>query len=257
MAAFLRFKEQIQNNDLLQEALTHSSLLHEDVTAQASYERLEFLGDSILGFICSETLSRRSPTLNEGQLSRLRSLFVSEGSLAMRARDMDIGEHIRFSKGESMSGGSERDSILADVMEALVAVAYLDQGIEFAQTFLCSVVFPEWELPQSKWDAYVKTALEKDPKSRLQEFCQKLGVGLPVYKCLNEASATAQGPFQMGVFIQEKLIEEAQGNSKKEGTLRIASSLLDLGPQKIVDLLKVKGALNSETLRHDLGTLER
>lgn len=235
----------INGSELLQEALTHSSFVNElkkDERAQTrSYERLEFLGDSILGLICSQVLWDHCPDLDEGQLSRLRSQLVSEESLAERARILGVAAHIRLGKGEDAAGGRARNSLLADVMEAVFAAIYLKLGKDELGTWLKTHVFTEFGYEDSKWKNWVAQQLEKDPKSRLQELFQSNSWGLPRYKCINEAEAGVAGPFEMGLFIDEIELARQTGTSKKAATASLARSLLDLGPQKIVELLQAKG----------------
>lgn len=244
----------MNDSSLLDEALTHSSALHEDSSLTKSYERLEFLGDSILGFLCSEELLGRCPGLNEGQLSRLRASFVSEPSLAQRAKTLEIASHIRMGKGEAQSGGRDRDALLADVMEALIAALYLDQGLAEVQKFLREKVFPEWKLEEKEWQKLVKRTLSKDPKSRLQELFQRNSLGLPTYLSLDPAEKV-QGPFRMGLALNNNILLEAEGSSKKEATVRLATSMLAMGPQKIVALLRKNQILSDQDEFHDLGVL--
>lgn len=235
----------IDGSELLEEALTHSSFVNEikpDERDKArSYERLEFLGDSVLGLTCSKVLWERCPELDEGQLSRLRSQLVSESSLARRALSLGIAPHIRLGKGEDAAGGRSRESLLADVMEAIFAVIFLERGQEELKTWLRSHVFQEWAFNGAQWNQWVSKQLEKDPKSRLQELFQSKSWGLPRYRCLNEAEAGVAGPFEMGLFIGEIELIRETGPSKKAATASLARTLLDFGPQKIVELLKSKG----------------
>ncbi len=252
MAKFKRICEKYGESQLFQRALTHSSFVHEKSNCQFSYERLEFLGDSILGMICAETLISRCPELDEGQLSRLRSYFVSEASLSMRARRLDLGTHIYLGRGEAASGGRERDSILADVVEALVAAIYLDKGLSETREFLNKEIFQEWEMEDQEWIGLIRKLLKKDAKSSLQELFQRNHWGLPKYVCLNSDTASSQGPFEMAVFVNEVEIARTMSESKKEGSLELATSLLAMGLPKLVALLSKLG-LNTKTLNHDLG----
>lgn len=245
-ADFLKsLPENIHGSELLTEALTHSSFINElrvEERKQAqSYERLEFLGDSILGLTCSQVLWERCPDLSEGQLSRLRSQLVSEASLAQRALSLGIASHIRLGKGEDAAGGRNREALLADVMEAVFAAIFLQKGQEALKKWLMTYVFMEWGYSDEEWQQWVAHQLEKDPKSRLQELFQSHSWGLPRYKCINEAEAGAAGPFEMGLFIEEIELARDTGASKKAATASLARSLLDLGPQKIVELLQSKG----------------
>ena len=252
MFKFKGFCESFKTPALLEQALTHSSYLHENSNVTQSYERLEFLGDSILGLLCAELLSERCPRLNEGQLSRLKSIFVSEPSLAARARTLGMGTLLRLGKGEVMNGGVNRESILADTIESVLAAAYLDQGLEFARNYLLEFVFPEWKMNETEWESLVRQQLQKDSKSQLQEFFQQSGWGLPKYVCLNNEEAGSTGPFEMAIFVGNIELIRGMSPSKKEGTLKIAHSLLAMGIPKLVALLRTKG-LSNKAETHDLG----
>ncbi|PID99918.1 MAG: ribonuclease III [Thiothrix nivea] len=141
-------------------------------------ERLEFLGDSVLGLIITTALYRQMPSASEGYLSRLRASLVNESTLAQQAAELKLGDFLRLGPGELKSGGFRRKSILADALEALIGCIYLEQGLESAQTFVLTVFREELNSLPSEDDL-------KDPKSRLQEFLQSRGHELPDYELLN------------------------------------------------------------------------
>jgi ribonuclease-3 len=154
---------------LLDDALTHRS-------AQARHnERLEFLGDAILGFLVAEALWRRFPDANEGELSRLRARLVNRDALAELARTLDLGSYLRLGAGELRSGGHARDSILADALEALFAAVYLDGGLEAASALLD-------RLAGERLAALSPASQHKDAKTRLQEYLQARRLALPIYR---------------------------------------------------------------------------
>jgi ribonuclease-3 len=154
------------DSSLLLEALTHRSYLNEHAGEELSdYERLEFLGDAILEFITGEMLFRRFPELDEGELTRLRSALVRTEALAELARAVNLGDHIRMGKGEIRNGGRNRDSTLCRAFEAVVGAVYLDQGVEAVR----DMVIPRLTTLQHK---VIQEALNKDPRSRLQEWSQ-------------------------------------------------------------------------------------
>jgi ribonuclease-3 len=154
---------------LLDDALTHRS-------AQARHnERLEFLGDAVLGFLVAETLWRRFPDATEGELSRLRARLVNRDSLAEVARALDLGQYLRLGAGELRSGGHARDSILADALEALVAAVYLDGGLGAARAMLDRLI-------GERVAALSPGSQHKDAKTRLQEYLQARHLALPTYQ---------------------------------------------------------------------------
>jgi ribonuclease-3 len=156
---------------LLDDALTHRS-------AQARHnERLEFLGDAVLGFLVAEALWRRFPQATEGELSRLRARLVNRESLAGVAQALDLGQYLRLGAGELRSGGHARESILADAVEAVLAALYLDGGLEVARGVVDQLL--------GKRIAALSPADQgKDPKTRLQEWLQARRLALPVYEVL-------------------------------------------------------------------------
>lgn len=164
------------SNEMLAQALTHRS------AGRRNNERLEFLGDAVLGYVISEELYRRFSEADEGQLSRLRVALVKGSALARVARSVDIGSHLRLGSGETSGGGRHRASILADTLEALLGAIALDRGIEAARQAVHQV-FAE-PLADLRLDA-----ARKDPKTRLQEYLQGRGRPLPVYEELRVTGA--------------------------------------------------------------------
>ncbi len=153
---------------LLETALTHRSV------GSRNNERLEFLGDAVLSFVISAELYRRFDDVNEGTLSRLRASLVKGDTLALIARDLDLGDYLNLGSGELKSGGYRRDSILADAVEAILGAVYLDGGIDHARQLIL-------ELYEERFGAVQPAANLKDPKTRLQEFLQGRRLPLPTY----------------------------------------------------------------------------
>ena len=152
-----RFK----NRALLVTALTHSSYANErHSTPCQSYERLEFLGDSILGYVTAEFLYSHEPSLPEGRMTRLRAELVCEGSLHKAALALGLGEYMRLGRGEEHTGGRERPSILADMVESIIAALYLDSGIDEARRFIMANVLAGAELGEAHHIADYKTELQ-------------------------------------------------------------------------------------------------
>jgi ribonuclease-3 len=164
------------DQDLLTRALTHRShhVSHQPKGGPGNYERLEFLGDSILGFIIAEYLYHRFHAAREGQLSRLRARIVRRETLAEVARTFDVGDFMIMGSGELKSGGFERASILSDVLEAIIGGIYLEAGLEVVRERVL-----HWFA--SQLEALTLMQSQKDPKSLLQEFLQSRQQGLPIY----------------------------------------------------------------------------
>ncbi len=220
--------------NLLLRALTHSSFVHENPGRVGSNERLEFLGDSVLGLVVSAALMHKGEERTEGELSRLRAHFVSEGRLAERARRIGLGACLRLGKGERQSRGHERDAALADAVEALIGALYLDQGLAACERLVTQKIVPELSLSSDAWDELALSLLEKDAKSRLQEFLQQMGLGTPRYVCLNAETAASTGPFEMALMVEDAIVASEWGPSKKEATQHLARRLLAMPPGELV-----------------------
>jgi len=177
-----RIGHRFQDETLLTRALTHRS------RSSANYERLEFLGDSVLSLVVSATLFDRFPDLSEGELTRLRARLVRRETLAALARELELGEYLQLGGGELKSGGFDRDSILADALEAVVGAVYRDGGIESVQAVVLELYRPMLEQLDPG-------ALLKDPKTRLQEYLQKRGLPTPGYDVLDVSGEAHQQHF--------------------------------------------------------------
>ncbi|HSS64534.1 MAG TPA: ribonuclease III [Gammaproteobacteria bacterium] len=173
-----------KDGTLLDRALTHRS------AGSGHNERLEFLGDSIINFIMAEVLFRAQPDAREGQLTRLRALLVRRDTLAAVARELDLGMALKLGGGELKSGGRDRDSILADALEALVGAVYLDSGIESCRE-LVQRLFAE-KIAQAQ-----QRRAAKDAKTRLQERLQAKGLPLPSYEVVEVKGAPHNQEFQV------------------------------------------------------------
>jgi ribonuclease III len=193
------------NPALLERALTHRS------HSANHYERLEFLGDSILGFAISTELYRRFPDLAEGELTRLRASLVKQETLARLARQLALGDALVLGDGELKSGGFDRDSILADALEALFGAVYVDSGIESA----CQIIV---QLFLSDLNRLDPSAITKDPKTQLQERLQKKSLATPVYSVIE-----ASGEPHNQTFVVECQIPELALCTRGEGGTRRAA----------------------------------
>ena len=167
-----RLGYQFSKVELLQQALTHRS------AAKQHNERLEFLGDAVLGMVVAQALFKRFPTVPEGKLTRMRSTLVKGDTLAELGREADVGELLKLGPGELKSGGHRRSSIIADAMEAILGAIYLEAGLDTT----AEVILRLW---QSRIDKLDPNEHPKDAKTRLQEFLQSRKLPLPVYEVVD------------------------------------------------------------------------
>ncbi len=198
-----------ENQALLQQALTHRSYLNEqDDEDLRDNERLEFLGDAVLDFIITRILFARFPEMPEGDLTRLRSALVRTQTLAEAARSIDLGAYLRMSRGEDLSGGRDRRSLLCDAFEALLGALYLDQGVEAVADFVTPLLMP-------LVDHILAEGLHIDARSKLQEWSQSAQGETPIYVVTDESGPDHEKEFTMEVLIGEQVIATGQGRSKQ------------------------------------------
>lgn len=207
------------NEALLQEALTHSSYANEHRSEAISYnERLEFLGDSVLGMITAEYLFRNEPNMPEGKMTRQRAELVCERSLAMTADELQLGAKLRLGRGEEANGGRERRSMKADAVEAVLAAIFLDGGMEPAKAFVYRYILTKRELAEQA---------NRDYKTELQEVLQKNGPADITYTLVGESGPDHNKRFVMAVICNEKTIGAGEGRSKKEAEQMAAKTALE------------------------------
>lgn len=199
-----RFKDK----NLLETALTHSSYSNESRSSASSYERLEFLGDSILGLVTAEFLYSHTPQLPEGRMTRLRAELVCEANLHKVALRLGLGEYMRLGKGEERTGGRERISILADMVEAIIAAMYLDSGIDIPREFIIKNILKDADLGEQHRIA--------DYKSELQELVQRDSECTISYEHISESGPDHDKRFTYAVRINGSIIGEGTGRTKKE-----------------------------------------
>jgi ribonuclease-3 len=199
--------------ELLEVALTHRSYAYENALTQHN-ERLEFLGDSILGQSVTVMLYRENPTLDEGELAKRRASLVSSVALAEVARSIGLGEHLRLGRGEELTGGREKSSILADTVEALIGAAYLDQGGDIATELVLRLIRPLLDNPD-------RFGAAMDPKTSLQELAARLGRGLPSYY-VTDSGPDHSKRFHAVVRLGQQDIAEGDGSSKKQAEMAAA-----------------------------------
>lgn len=211
---------QFKNKKIFEQAFIHRSYLNETKEKLESNERLEFLGDSILSFVVSEYLFNKYPQFDEGILTNLRSLLVNTKNLASLSKELDLGSLLKLSKGEEESRGRENQSLLADSYEALIGALFVDQGIEAAKQFIIERVLPKAEV-------LVQKKSLKDPKSLLQEKVQAKKLNSPLYKVLAESGPAHAKSFEVGVFVNNKMIGKGVGRSKQEAEEMAATEALE------------------------------
>ena len=217
--------------ELLERALTHSSAVPElrstgaDEAVSAllprDNERLEFLGDAVLELLTSEHLLVAFPEWSEGQLSKSRARIVNAGSLEAAARRLRLGEHLRLGRGEEKSGGREKQTLLADAFEAVVAAVYLDGGLGAAREVLQRVLF------EQALEERGERISESDRKSALQELLQGRGRAPAEYRVAGESGPDHQKVFQIEVWIDGERMATGEGSTKKEAEQRAARSALE------------------------------
>lgn len=202
-------------------ALTHSSYANENRTRKlSSNERIEFLGDAVLNIIISETIYSKYEDLAEGQLTKVRANIVCEQSLVKCANKIEIGKYLLLGKGEEISGGRSRVSILSDAFEALIGAIYLDGGMKKAKAFILT------QMEQLIYDA-VKGVIFLDYKTELQEVLQRDGEKKIVYEILEENGPDHDKEFVAQVKVVEKVYGIGKGKSKKEAEQAAAKSALE------------------------------
>lgn len=205
---------ELLDSQLYEQALTHRS------ASGANYERLEFLGDALLGFIIGESLYRHVPKASEGELSRLRAALVKGDTLASIARERGLGDYLRLGPGELKSGGFRRDSILADTVEALIGAHYLVLGMDATREFVLG-------LYEERIESLPSAETLKDPKTRLQEYLQGRGLALPEYTLLETSGEAHRQVFRISCRVAVRdLTVEAVGSSRRKAEQAGAEAVL-------------------------------
>lgn len=202
-----------QQPELLEEALTHRS------ASVCNNERLEFLGDALLSLVIAECLFQRYPKAGEGELSRLRASLVKGETLAELARHLNLGEVLRLGQGELKSGGSQRESILSDALEAIFGAAYLDGGLTACRTLIL-------HLYRERLEELSSASELKDPKTRLQEYQQARQQPLPIYNVLEIRGEPHAQSFRVECAVAE-FRAVAVGNSRRKAEQEAARQVLE------------------------------
>jgi len=201
------------NRELLDMALTHASVPKN----KYNNERLEFLGDRVLGLVVAQLLYESYPKEKEGDLAKRLTGLVQQAALVSVANDLQLGTFVRLSAGEEKAGGVKKDAIIADALEALIGAIYLDRGFTHAKTFITT-----------RWESllHAHTAPPEDPKTRLQEWAQQRGLPLPEYKLLGRSGSDHKPVFEIEVHVQGQGAAVASAASKRAAEKDAAGKML-------------------------------
>ncbi len=211
----------VRDLNLLEQALVHSSYLHEHRDAAPAHnERLEFLGDAVVNLAISEALYARHPSDDEGMLSARRAAIVSTGALARLASRLDLGDHLLLGEGESQRGGRRRPSLLASAFEALAGALYLDLGYPATKAWLMELAAPE-----IRADAPVGAL--KSPKSQLQEFTQRHTGERPIYRVVEATGPDHEKIFRIDVAVGGRVVGVGEGPSRRVAETAAAAIALE------------------------------
>lgn len=216
-----KLKYKFKNIELLKNALVHSSYANEVRGNTHSNERLEFLGDSVLSVIVAEHIFNNFPQMPEGELTRVRASLVCEKSLCALSRELCIGEYLLLGRGEDKNGGRERDSILADAFESVLAAIYLDGGMEAAKKHVSATVLRDLK-NHSEEDTF------KDYKTTLQEIIQRNPEESVSYTLVDETGPDHNKQFTVAVKLNSNVIGTGVGKSKKQAEQMAARQALKL-----------------------------
>ena len=206
-----------KNKDLIIQAFTHSSFVNEQkINKKPDYERLEFLGDAVLEMISSAFLFKKYPDKKEGEMSKIRASLVCEPALAFDSEQLELKKYIQLGKGEEATGGRNKDSIISDVMEAVIGALFLDGGIDEAKKFIDNYVLTNADSMQ----------MFSDSKSILQELVQGESLGEIRYEICGESGPEHDKIFEVRVYVGDKNMGEGTGKTKKAAEQKAAYQAL-------------------------------
>lgn len=209
------------NKILLRRALTHRSFVNESTTSVNDNERLEYLGDSVLALVVNEYLFKFFENYPEGDLAKIKSAVVSEETLAKVATQMSLGDFILMGKGEELTGGRNRQSILANTLEAIIGAFYLDSGLTKTKKLVL-------QLLKKDIQRIDKLSYLRDPKTTLQEIVQKKYKNRPYYEVIQEKGPDHNKLYTVRLIINEQHITEGAGSSKRKAECDAAKKALEL-----------------------------
>ena len=209
------------NLEIYQLAFKHPSYLNENFSfATNSNQRLEFLGDAILGLILSDYLYIKFPEYNEGFLTDIRSELVKDQTLSIIGKEIDLGHYLILGKGENKSGGREKESNIADAFEALLGAIFIDKGFDIVKSVIHNIFGDRIDLISPKE--------LKDPKTRIQEYYLNNQSVIPIYKLVKKDGNEHNPIFTMSLIINNKVISYGEGSSKKQAEQNAAKAALDI-----------------------------
>jgi ribonuclease-3 len=221
-----RIGYRFRDRGMLEHAMTHRSRVHEDASGGVfDNESMEFLGDSVLGFVIADMLFRQFPQHNEGEKSKLKASIVSATSLARLGEKINLGEYLILGRGEEKTGGRRKQALIADCYEALIAAIYLDGGVEAVRGFIERQFA---DLIREARRAGTGAAFTEDYKSALQEWLQSHDQGLPSYRLAAETGPAHRRRFDVEVLVHGEPVARADGKSKKEAAQNAAKLALEI-----------------------------
>ena len=212
-------KIKFKDKNLLLRALTHRSFVNEYGPESKDNERLEYLGDSVLGLVVNEYLFKHFGEYAEGSLAKIKSAVVSEATLSKVALELDLGRYIFMGKGEENNGGRERPSILANTLEAVIGALYLDTGLKECRKFILDHL--KGDIERIDGLTYLR-----DPKTTLQEYVQKKYKDRPVYDVVSEKGPDHNKIFEVNLVIAGRVIAKGEGSSKRKAEMNAAREAL-------------------------------
>jgi len=210
---------QFHDESLLQMGLTHRSYSHAAGSGMSN-ERLEFLGDSVLGLVIAEQLYRDHPNMHEGELTKTKALMVNESTLADISKDIELNKYVRLAREEDRSGGRERPSIISDAFESIIAAVFLDGGIKAAREVVLRIIYVRKE-------DIVSDASRRNFKGEFLELIQARGEGFPRYDVASEEGPDHEKVFTVDVYIGAEKVGTGSGSTKKEAEQKAASVALE------------------------------
>jgi len=209
-----------ENMELLDESLTHSSYVNEmDSEGCRDNEALEFLGDAVLGMVVSHHLYKLFPSHHPGHYSELKAALVNKSALAQCARTISLGKYVRLGHGEELSNGRDRESVLANALEAVIGAVFLDGGLVAAREFVLRLITP-------CLDELARKKVRRDSKSLLQSISQERFKTLPKYRVVSETGPDHRRSFEVELEIKEKVYGKGTGRSKKAAEQKAAKEAL-------------------------------
>ena len=209
------------NLEIYQLAFKHPSYLNENFSYPTNTnQRLEFLGDAILGLILSDYLYKKFPEYNEGFLTDIRSELVKDQTLSIIGKEIDLGHYLILGKGENKSGGREKESNIADAFEALLGAIFIDKGFDIVKSVIHNIFADRIDLISPKE--------LKDPKTRIQEYYLNNQSVIPIYKLVKKDGNEHNPIFTMSLIINNKVISYGEGSSKKQAEQNAAKAALDI-----------------------------